>query len=163
MIKRLVETIMLVFNQQIHSDENELIQEKKKIVNNEPLSPVPPPPLPPPLPSLPPIEPPKQPTTNANNGEQGWASWAWSYVPSVTTLFVEDDPPNEANGTTDETQLKTGEIPLVEPNLLISNNDTSINHTPTPILFAGIDLDRISLQYKVISSIESHENNIYVF
>jgi vacuolar protein sorting-associated protein 13B len=152
MIMRLIEMIMLVVNQQIHSDEKEPFKEQKKIVINELSTPPPPPPLPPPLPSLPPIEPLIQPTTNADDAEKGWVSWAWSYVPSVTTLFVEDDPFIDANGSTDETQVKK-DIPLSEQNLLISNTDPNINHTPTPILFAGIDLDRISLQYKVTNSI----------
>jgi hypothetical protein len=161
MIMRLIEMIMLVVNQQIHSNENEQFKEQKKILINDlspppsPLPPLPPPLLPPPLPSLPPIVPP----TDADNGDQGWVSWAWSYVPSVTTLFVEDDAPIDSN---DETQ-ETKEISLSEQNLLISNNDTNINHTPTPILFAGIDLDRISLQYKVTHTIfiKFHRNNIY--
>lgn len=153
MLMRLIEMIMLAVNQQIHLNENEPIKEQKKKIPSIDLSPVPP--LPPPLPSLPPMIPIRDQTVETSNAQQGWASWAWSYVPSVTTLFAEDDPPPETNGTTIDTLMKT-EDSLPENTLVIPNTDTSTNHTPTPILFAGIDLNRISIQYKVTISTFLH-------
>lgn len=149
MIKRLAEIIMLVINEQMHSNENENSKEQKKVLSRE-STPRPPPSLPSPLPSLPPIvsSEDKQIPVDNSQSQPGWVSWAWSYVPSVTTLFIEDDTPaeeeNNSNGVSIDPQLKK-EIPLIGQNTLVSNN----NHTPTPLLFAGIDLDRISIQYKV--------------
>ena len=149
MLMRLVETIMLAVNQQMVSNENQPVQERKKTLSidlSPPLSPVPP--LPPPLPSLPPMIPVQEKTVEMNNTQQGWVSWAWSYVPSVTTLFAEDDLPAETDGTTIETPVNNGNS-FPEKDLLIPSSDANINHTPTPLLFAGIDLNRISIQYKV--------------
>jgi len=150
MIMRLIERIMLVINQQIYSNENEHPKEHKKAPSYDASSspPSPPLPLPPPLPPLPPIIPLEEKTIASDNSQQGWASWAWSYVPSVTTLFAEDDLPPDENNSVNisiEEQVKNA-IPLQEQNTLTSNNN---NNIPTPLLFAGIDLDRISLQYKV--------------
>ena len=164
MIIRLIESIMTLIHQQLHSNENESLKEQKKILPKESTPPPPPPPpvplppsipLPPPLPSLPPMLPPENKTIESNNAQPGWISWAWSYVPAVTTLFAEDDPAtdvNDSNTVPIEEQEKT-DLPSEEQNTLITNNNN--NHTPTPLLFAGIDLDRISLQYKV--------NKIYSF
>ncbi|CAF4402027.1 unnamed protein product, partial [Rotaria magnacalcarata] len=83
----------------------------------------------------------------SKNAESGWVSWAWSYVPSVTTLFAEDDFPadvNDSNHVPIEQHINN-ESRSEETNLLTAINHHS--HTPTPILFAGIELDRISLQY----------------
>jgi len=155
MIVRLVEIIMLVINQQIHLNENEDKKEHKKTLSFD-SSPPPPPPLSPvslplPLPPLPPIIPSDDTTIVSDDSQPGWISWAWSYVPSVTTLFVEDDMPtdeNNSNGIPIEQQQMNKDLLLEEQNTLTSNNNNN-NHTPTPLLFAGIDLDRISLQYKV--------------
>lgn len=149
MLMRLIEMVMLVVNQQMVSNENQPIKEHKKTASID-LSPPPSalPPLPPPLPALPPMIPVQEQQVETNNSQQGWASWAWSYVPSVTTLFAEDDPPADANDTSTEPLMNNGNS-FPEKELLIPNTDASINHTPTPILFAGIDLNRISIQYKV--------------
>jgi vacuolar protein sorting-associated protein 13B len=154
MIVRLVEIIMLVINQQIHLNENK--HKKTLSFDSLPSPPLPPPP-PPPLspvslpPPLPPIIPSEDTTIASDDSQPGWMSWAWSYVPSVTTLFVEDDMPTDENNSNgipiEQQQQMNKDLLLEEQNTLTSNNNN--NHTPTPLLFAGIDLDRISLQYKV--------------
>ena len=147
MIMRLIEAIISLIDQQMHShvDENPKKERKKNL--SPPPSPLP---LPPPLPSLPPIQPSEDTTIESNNSQPGWVSWAWSYVPSVTTLFAEDDPAitdnNNSNDASIEPQVNK-EFPPEEHTTLTTNNNN--NHSPTPLLFAGIDLDRISLQYKV--------------
>lgn len=149
MIMRLAEIIMLVINEQIHSNGDE----KKNLSRESTPQPQPQPPalvLPPPLPSLTPIEPSdnKLNQIDNNQSQQGWMSWAWSYVPSVTTLFVEEDPVEEENNTNGlPIEPPPPSLPTIKNDIpLISNNN---NTTPTPLLFAGIDLDRISIQYKV--------------
>ncbi|CAF3398285.1 unnamed protein product [Rotaria sp. Silwood1] len=160
MIMRLTEIIMLLINQQIHSnEENNLSKEQKKNLRNKliesslSISSLPPSPSSPlPIPSVPSIINSEDGTTvTSNNSQTGWMSWAWSYVPSVTTLFAEDDFPPEtdnSNNLSNEQEIKQ-ESRLEEQNILTTNN---ISHTPTPILFAGIELDRISLQYKITKS-----------
>ncbi len=149
MIMRLIESIILLVNQQIHSNVDENSKEQKIILPKELSPPSSPLPLPPPLPSLPPMIPPENNTIELNESQPGWVSWAWSYVPSVTTLFAEEDPPTpDSNNYSDALSVQPSaknEFPLEEQNILTTNN----NHSPTPLLFAGIDLDRISLQYKV--------------
>ena len=155
MIMRLAEIIMLLINQQINSNDNENIKEEKRSLSKEsslPPLPRPPSPSPPPSPSLPSILPPEDKIIPSNDSQPGWVSWAWSYVPSVTTLFTEDDPPidNENSNNISIEQPIRKESLLEEHNISTANNNTNhSNHTPTPLLFAGIDLDRISLQYKV--------------
>ncbi|CAF1081939.1 unnamed protein product [Rotaria sordida] len=158
MIMRLTEIIMLLINQQIHSNEEDnSSKEQKKILHNQlserPFSvPLPSTPsLPPTPPVLPPIINSEDKTNISDNSQSGWVSWAWSYVPSVTTLFAEDDFPPEidnSNNISNGQQINK-ESRLEEQNILTANN---ISHTPTPILFAGIELDRISLQYKITKS-----------
>jgi len=141
MIMRLVETIISVVNQEIHSENiNKPVKDS---------TPPPPPPLstvtlPPPLPPLPPLIPMENTTVEVENQQAGWVSWAWSYVPSVTTLFAEDDPPEESSKLPIEP-----EIPIVESVIPVTPDINNTNHMSTPLLFAGIDLDRISLQYKI--------------
>lgn len=158
MLMRLIENIMLLIDQQIHSNGDESLKELKRVPSKE-LSPPPSPvALPPPLPSLPPLIPVEEKTVELNVAEPGWISWAWSYVPSVTTLFTEEDDPsvdgNNSEALPNEQQPNMEENKLTrveEQNPLLINNNNS-NNTPTPILFAGIDIDRISLQYKVRKS-----------
>ena len=151
MIMRLTEIIMLLINQQMHSNENvDVLEEQNKILSNQlssstfslPLSP------PSSSSSIPPMVLSDNKTTVANDSQAGWISWAWSYVPSVTTFFSEDDLPTDSINSNDalNKQHVNSESHLEEQNRLIINNSS---HTPAPILFAGIELDRISLQYKV--------------
>ncbi|CAF2957991.1 unnamed protein product [Rotaria sp. Silwood2] len=160
MIMRLTEIIMLLINQQIYSNEEDSSSKVEKTRLNDQLSQpsfsvasLPPSPSPPslPTPSLPPIINSEDKTIASNNSQSGWVSWAWSYVPSVTTLFAEDDFPPEIDNSNNvlNGQQINKESRLDEQNILIANN---ISHTPTPILFAGIELDRISLQYKITKS-----------
>jgi vacuolar protein sorting-associated protein 13B len=145
MIMRLTEIIMLLINQQMHSNN----EEQKKVLTNEIPSPPPPTPLPLPSPPLTTIIPSEDRVVTTDDPQAGWVSWAWSYVPSVTTLFAEDDPQAEvdnANNISIE-QPMNRESSVEEQNILTMNNNNS--NAPTPLLFAGIDLDRISLQYKV--------------
>ena len=160
MIRRLTESIMAVIHAQIPGEDQLNDDEQTTTFTNGSPSKAaavpPPPPLrsPSPPPSLPPVPAMSatedQPTASlpADAQQPGWVSWAWSYVPSVTTLFVEEDLPPEANDSTVSLEQSVTEESLPEEqNLLIANQN---NHqSPTPILFAGIDLDRISLQYKV--------------
>lgn len=150
MLMRLAEIIMSLMNQQMQSNDNDSPKEQKKPiqkVSSQPTFSVPlPAPAPPPLPPM--MNNDDNKIVSDNENEPGWISWAWSYVPSVTTLFAEDDFPAETNGSNDVPIQP--EIPkesrLEEPNILMTMNHS---HTPTPLLFAGIELDRISLQYKI--------------
>ncbi|CAF1038544.1 unnamed protein product [Adineta ricciae] len=167
MLMRLIENIMLLIDQQIHSNGDESLKEFKRVPSKE-LSPPPSPvALPPPLPSLPPLIPVEEKTVELNPAEPGWISWAWSYVPSVTTLFTEEEDDPSVDGHNSETlpneqQLNMKENKLAgveEQNPLLMNNSNN-NNTPTPILFAGIDIDRISLQYKVTKSLGNKSSHV---
>lgn len=154
MIIRLIENVMRLINQQIQLRDEQPANEQK---SSPPKELTPPPatptaiPLPPPLPSLPPLLPVEDKTVESNEAQPGWISWAWSYVPSVTTLFVEDDlPPDgeQPDQPSIEQQANSG-IPVGELASPVVPNTNGNSQAPTPLLFAGIELDRISLQYKV--------------
>ncbi|CAM4767409.1 unnamed protein product [Rotaria magnacalcarata] len=155
MIMRLTEIIMLLINQQMYPNETNAPNEQKKPLKkiiSEPAFAVA---RSPSTPSLPPIMNSDGQAVASKNAESGWVSWAWSYVPSVTTLFAEDDFPadvNDSNHVPIEQHINN-ESRSEETNLLTAINHHS--HTPTPILFAGIELDRISLQYKITKSNEN--------
>ncbi|CAF5183112.1 unnamed protein product, partial [Rotaria magnacalcarata] len=93
MIMRLTEIIMLLINQQMYPNETNAPNEQKKPLKkiiSEPAFAVA---RSPSTPSLPPIMNSDGQAVASKNAESGWVSWAWSYVPSVTTLFAEDDFP----------------------------------------------------------------------
>jgi vacuolar protein sorting-associated protein 13B len=83
-----------------------------------------------------------------DDAQAGWISWAWSYVPSVTTMFIEEEDLDETNATNTLAEQPVDTSAVSEQANLLSDNVTH-PQSPTPLLLAGIDLDRISLQYKV--------------
>ena len=159
MIRRLTESIMSVVHAQLPTEDVSHDNEQRSTVSNgsptkTAVVPLPPPP-PSRFPSPLPLDQTASPATGqlaatANGDEQqvGWVSWAWSYVPSVTTLFVEDDLPPETSDSTvpSEPSVREESLPEEQTQLIANQNN---HQSPTPLLFAGIDLDRISLQYKV--------------
>ena len=148
MIRRLTERIMLLVNYPNQVDINDSVHHEQNISRESIIS----------VPSVRSTTPspsstlplqtslPNESTTSTDTNQVGWASWAWSYVPSVTNLFAEDDPTLQEIDSSEPTIVEPS--PLInEQNPLVSNQHN--NQSPTPILLAGIDIDRISLQYKV--------------
>ena len=145
MIRRLTEIIILVVDRQIHFDEAAQAKEATMVAPS--MTPLIPSLASTPLPLPTSFSFPTDQTNPTDESQAGWISWAWSYVPSVNTLFVEDELPTDG---TDPVQqpLNTEPSSTEEPSALVANQNSNSN-TPTPLLLAGIDLDRISLQYKV--------------
>lgn len=90
-----------------------------------------------------------------NGDQQGWVSWAWSYVPSVSTLFLEEDEPDEQEKQNQPIETNSEQISNLANESSSSLESLTTNQTAMPLFLAGIEIDRIGIQYKVMLLIAS--------
>lgn len=155
MIRRLLESIMALLNEQSETNGDSSMHELKSQPSKEPQTTNTVLPLPPALTPPPIVAVKENPPAKDSGTQEGWISWAWSYVPSVSTLFTEEEEEAAAaasvepkeNPSTTGTNEKKESLPEEQIQLIENMNN---HQSPTPLLLAGIDLDRISLQYKVM-------------